>query len=218
MTNPTMTDPNPLPRRRGVMFVLSSPSGAGKTTIARRLLEADPNLTMSVSMTTRARRPSEMSGRDYHFTDRATFDRMVGRGEFLEWAEVFGNCYGTQRDPVETALAGGKDVLFDIDWQGTQQVAKVARADLVSVFILPPSMSELERRLRTRAQDSDEAVAGRMAKAADEMSHYGEYDYLVVNHDVEQSVDIVSSILMAERARRIRFLDAEGFVKAIQAR
>jgi len=207
-----------LPPRRGVMFVLSSPSGAGKTTIARRLLESDPNLTMSVSTTTRARRPSEMTGRDYNFTDRATFDRMVGRGEFLEWAEVFGNCYGTPRDPVEQALSAGKDVLFDIDWQGTQQVARVARADLVSVFILPPSMSELERRLRTRAQDSDEAVAGRMAKAADEMSHYKEYDYLVVNHDVEQSVSTVASILTAERARCARFRDIEAFVTAVQTR
>lgn len=212
------SDLKPLPPRRGVMFVLSSPSGAGKTTIARRLLESDPNLSMSVSMTTRARRPSEMSGRDYHFTDRATFDRMVGRGEFLEWAEVFGNCYGTPRDPVEQALSAGKDVLFDIDWQGTQQVARVARADLVSVLILPPSMSELERRLRTRAQDSDEAVAGRMAKAADEMSHYKEYDYLVVNHDVEQSVSTVASILTAERARCARFRDIEGFVTSIQTR
>jgi guanylate kinase len=211
-------DLKPLPPRRGVMFVLSSPSGAGKTTIARRLLESDPNLTMSVSTTTRARRPSEMSGRDYNFTDRATFDRMVGRGEFLEWAEVFGNCYGTPRDPVEQALSAGKDVLFDIDWQGTQQVARVARADLVSVFILPPSMSELERRLRTRAQDSDEAVAGRMAKAADEMSHYKEYDYLVVNHDVEQSVSTVASILTAERARCARFRDIDGFVSEIQSR
>jgi guanylate kinase len=211
-------DLKPLPHRRGVMFVLSSPSGAGKTTIARRLLESDPNLIMSVSMTTRARRPSEMSGRDYHFTDRATFDRMVGRGEFLEWAEVFGNCYGTPRDPVEQALNAGKDVLFDIDWQGTQQVARVARADLVSVFILPPSMSELERRLRTRAQDSDEAVARRMAKAADEMSHYSEYDYLVVNHDVEQSVSTVASILTAERSRCARFRDIDAFMGALQAR
>jgi guanylate kinase len=217
-----MIEPMPaskvVPHRRGLMFVLSSPSGAGKTTIARRLLEVDPNLSMSVSMTTRARRPSEMSGRDYHFTDRATFDRMVGRGEFLEWAEVFGNCYGTPRDPVEQALTAGKDVLFDIDWQGTQQVARVARADLVSVFILPPSMSELERRLRTRAKDSDEAVAGRMAKAADEMNHFKEYDYLVVNHDVEQSVQTVASILAAERARCSRFQDVDGFMAEIQAR
>jgi guanylate kinase len=212
------SDPKLTPKRRGVMFVLSSPSGAGKTTIARRLLESDDNLTMSISTTTRPRRPSEMSGRDYNFTDRATFDRMVGRGEFLEWAEVFGNCYGTPRDPVEQALSAGKDVLFDIDWQGTQQVARVARDDLVSVFILPPSMSELERRLRTRAQDSEEAVAGRMAKAADEISHYKEYDYLVVNHDVEQSVNTVASILAAERARCARFRDIDGFVSALQAR
>jgi guanylate kinase len=204
------------PARRGLMFVLSSPSGAGKTTISRRLLETDANLTMSVSSTTRPRRPSEMSGRDYDFVERELFEKMIRRDEFLEWAEVFGNFYGTPREPVERALTAGRDVLFDIDWQGTQQVARVARRDLVSVFILPPSMSELERRLRSRAQDSAATVASRMAKAADEMSHYDEYDYLVVNEDVEHSVRIVQAILTAERARRARFTDADAFVRRIQ--
>jgi len=199
-------------RRRGVMLIVSSPSGAGKTTISRLLREREPGLTMSVSVTTRPRRPSEVSGRDYHFIDRGEYDRMVERHELLEHAEVFGNGYGTPRAPVEKALAEGRDILFDIDWQGTRQLAETARADMVSVFILPPSFAELERRLRTRAQDSAEAVARRMAKAADEMSHWEEYDYIVINEDVERSVIAVQSILTAERYRRERQIDLAPFV------
>ena len=202
-------------RRRGVMLIVSSPSGAGKTTISRLLLEREPGLAMSVSVTTRPRRPSEVSGRDYQFIDRGEFDRMVERNELLEHAEVFGNCYGTPRPAVEKALAEGRDILFDIDWQGTRQLAKSARADMVSVFILPPSFDELERRLRTRAQDSPEAVAKRMAKAADEMSHWQEYDYIVINEDVERSVNAVQSILTAERHRRERQLDLAPFVASM---
>lgn len=204
-------------RRRGVMLIVSSPSGAGKTTISRLLLEREPDLTMSVSVTTRPRRPSEISGRDYEFITREEFDRLVARDELLEHAEVFNHCYGTPRAPVEKALAVGRDVLFDIDWQGTRQVAKTARADMVSVFILPPSFSELERRLRTRAQDSEEAVARRMAKASDEISHWEEYDYIIVNEDVELSVNAVQAILSAERHKRERQLELPAFVGKLRA-
>ncbi len=211
-----MSPPPPI-RRRGVMLVLSSPSGAGKTTLSRLLLEREAGrLEMSVSVTTRARRPSEMDGRDYHFIDLARFDQMVQRGELLEWAEVFGNRYGTPRDAVEGALTAERDVLFDIDWQGTQQLARSARRDLVSVFILPPSYEELRRRLTTRAQDSAEVIDGRMAKAADEMSHYDEYDYIVVNKDVQESVDQVHAILKAERSRRERLVTVPAFVAALK--
>jgi guanylate kinase len=185
-------------RRRGVMLVLSSPSGAGKTTIARALLERDPGLTMSVSVTTRPKRPAEVDGRDYTFIDQGRFDDMARDHGLLEYAQVFDHYYGTPRDPVEQALDEGRDVLFDIDWQGTQQLVENARPDLASVFILPPSTAELERRLHTRAQDSEEVVRRRMAKAADEMSHYPEYDYIVVNRDVEESVAAVQAILEAE--------------------
>ena len=205
-------------RRRGVMLIVSSPSGAGKTTISRLLLEREKGLTMSVSATTRPRRPSEVSGRDYHFIDRGEYDRMVERKEFLEHAEVFGNGYGTPRAPVEKALAEGRDILFDVDWQGARQMAETVRSDMVSVFILPPSYAELERRLRTRAQDSDEAVARRMAKAADEMSHWHEYDYIIINQDVEVSVNAVQSILTAERHRRERQLDLAPFVATMRAK
>jgi guanylate kinase len=202
--------------RRGLMLVLSSPSGAGKTTISRRLLAADSGITMSVSVTTRPRRPGEVEGRDYYFVTRGAFDGMVDRGELLEQAEVFGNCYGTPRLPVEQALAGGRDVLFDIDWQGTQQVAESARADLVTVFILPPSAAELERRLTTRAQDSPETIARRMAKAADEMSHYFDYDYVIINREVEESVRLVRAILDAERQKRHRQIGLAAFVRRLQ--
>lgn len=202
----------PAVQRRGLMLVLSSPSGAGKTTISRLLLERDPNIVMSVSATTRAPRPGEIDGRDYHFVGVERFRTMEAAGEFLEHARVFDNFYGTPRHAVEDALTGGKDVLFDIDWQGTQQLAHNARADLVSVFILPPSVGELERRLTTRAQDSTEVVAKRMAKAGDEMSHWREYDYILVNTDVERSVAAVSAILAAERLRRDRQVGMHDFV------
>jgi guanylate kinase len=203
--------------RRGLMLVLSSPSGAGKTTIARELLARDDNLTLSVSATTRPMRSGETEGVDYLFVDRARFDAMVAEDAFLEHATVFGHCYGTPQAAVEAVLAAGRDVLFDIDWQGTQQVAEKARKDLVSVFILPPSTAELERRLHSRAQDSDEVVRGRMAKAADEMSHWAEYDYIVVNQDVETSVRAVRSILQAERLRRDRQIGLRDFVETLRA-
>ncbi|MCH7538815.1 MAG: guanylate kinase [Proteobacteria bacterium] len=204
------------PTRRGLMLVLASPSGAGKTAISRKLLERDSNLTMSVSVTTRPKRPGEASGVDYRFVDSTEFDLMVKQGELLEYAKVFGHDYGTPKEPVEAALASGRDVLFDIDWQGTQQLVENARDDLVAVFILPPSTAELERRLRERAQDSDEVVAERMAKAADEMSHWPEYDYIVVNHDIEESVGQVHAILIAERLRRERQLGLADFVKRLR--
>ena len=203
--------------RRGLMLVLSSPSGAGKTTISRELLARDDNLTLSVSATTRPRRPGETEGVDYLFVDQARFDAMVAEGAFLEHATVFEHCYGTPRAAVEAALSAGRDVLFDIDWQGTQQVAEKAREDLVGVFILPPSTGELERRLRARAQDPDAVVRGRMAKAADEMSHWAEYDYIVVNEDVERSVAAVRSILEAERLRRDRQVGLRDFVESLRS-
>ena len=195
------------------MLVLSSPSGAGKTTISRRLLEIDGNLTMSISATTRPRRPAESDGRDYIFVSDEEFDQMSVCDEFLEHAEVFGYRYGTPRGVVEQALEAGEDVLFDVDWQGTQQLAERARQDLVSIFILPPTREELERRLRTRAQDSDEVVHERMAKAANEMSHWREYDYLLINEDLEVSVDRVRSILTSERLRRDRLTGTGDFVR-----
>jgi guanylate kinase len=198
------------------MLVLSSPSGAGKTTISRRLMDQDSNLTMSVSATTRPRRPGEENGRDYHFVDPTEFNLMVNRQELLEHAKVFGNYYGTPCQPVEEALAAGRDVLFDIDWQGAQQVAEKARQDLVSVFILPPSTIELDRRLHQRAQDPAEVVAARMAKASDEMSHYAEYDFIVVNSDIDQSVAQVQAIVTAERLRRQRQIGLSEFVKRLQ--
>ncbi len=210
MTNDTMIT------RRGLMLVLSSPSGAGKTSISRALLEQDDALTLSVSATTRARRPGEVHGRDYLFVDPEEFTLMINRRELLEHAKVFGNYYGTPRQQVEQTLAEGSDVLFDIDWQGTQQMADRARADLVSVFILPPSTAELERRLRSRAQDSPAVVAERMSKAADEISHYREYDYIIVNHKISDSVAQVRAILAAERLRRDRQLGLTDFVKYLR--
>jgi guanylate kinase len=198
------------------MLVLSSPSGAGKTTISRRLLTLERNLTMSVSATTRPMRPGEKEGIDYHFVEIGAFRSMIDRKDFLEHAKVFDNYYGTPKGPVEAALRRGQDVLFDIDWQGTQQVAQAARDDLVSVFILPPSTRELEQRLKSRAQDSAEVVARRMAKAADEMSHWAEYDYIVVNHDIEASVTQVRSILTAERLKRQRQVGLPEFVKGLR--
>lgn len=202
--------------RRGLMLVLSSPSGAGKTSISRRLLEMEDDLSLSISVTTRPRRPGEVHGRDYIFVDATEFQLMVNRGELLEHAKVFGNYYGTPRGPVENALASGRDVLFDIDWQGTQQLEANASRDLVSVFILPPSTRELERRLRTRAQDTDEVVAQRMAKAADEISHYPEYQYILLNDDMTASVDRVRAILHAERIKRERLVGLPDFVRGLQ--
>ncbi|HVY12919.1 MAG TPA: guanylate kinase [Alphaproteobacteria bacterium] len=202
--------------RRGLMLVLSSPSGAGKTTIARAILQSDDNTTMSVSCTTRKKRPGEVAGVDYHFIEAEKFNLMVNRGEFLEHATVFGNMYGTPRDPVEKTLGVGGDVLFDIDWQGTQQLAEKAREDLVSVFILPPSAQELERRLIARAQDDKSEIQRRMQKASDEMSHWAEYDYVIVNHDITESVNKVKGILQSERLRRRRQVGLADFVKRVQ--
>ncbi|MGE4221447.1 MAG: guanylate kinase [Alphaproteobacteria bacterium] len=203
-------------RRRGLMLVLSSPSGAGKTTISRAILARDPGIVMSVSATTRPMRPGEQDGRDYHFVDAPRFAAMRARGEFLESARVFGHDYGTPLAPVMQGLERGQDVLFDIDWQGTQQLREKARDDLVSVFILPPSTDELERRLRSRAQDTAEVVASRMAKASDEMSHWPEYDYIVVNRDVETSVAQVQAVLTAERLRRDRQVGLGEFVNRLR--
>jgi guanylate kinase len=203
-------------QRRGLMLVLSSPSGAGKTTLSRQLLENDPHIQLSVSCTTRQKRPGERDGVDYRFVDTATFRGMIERKEFLEYAEVFGNYYGTPRAPVDAALTNGRDVLFDIDWQGTQQLEDKVKADLVTVFILPPSTRDLEKRLLTRAQDPKEVVAQRMAKAADEMSHYAEYDYVIVNRDIATSLSNLKAILTAERLKRERQVGLSGFVKALR--
>ncbi|HLF58554.1 MAG TPA: guanylate kinase [Alphaproteobacteria bacterium] len=202
--------------RRGMMLVLSSPSGAGKTTIARRLLDRDARLDMSVSVTTRPKRPGEVDGVDYVFVEPAEFARMAEAGELLEHAKVFKHDYGTPRLAVERALGQGRDVVFDIDWQGTQQLAQNAREDLVSVFVLPPSTEELARRLQTRAQDSDEVVSMRMAEAAAEMSHWAEYDYIIVNRDIEDSIEAVRAIVVAERLKRERQIGLADFVTKLR--
>jgi len=204
--------------RRGILLVLSSPSGAGKTTITRELVARDANLRISVSVTTRPKRAGEVDGQHYHFISGERFDEMVAKGELLEHATVFGNCYGTPRAPVEAVLSAGGDIVSDIDWQGTQQLEASVRGDLVSVFILPPSMAALEERLRTRAQDSAEVVRARMAKSTDEMSHWPEYDYVVVNHnnDLEASVRRVQAILAAERVKRDRQIGLADFVKRLR--
>jgi guanylate kinase len=210
-------EPNAI-ARRGLMLVLSSPSGAGKTTLSRKLLEADPAVELSVSVTTRKQRPGEVDGQDYHFIDAARFDAMLKQGELLESAQVFGHRYGTPRARVAAALARGRDVLFDIDWQGTQQLREKAAGDLVSIFVLPPSIPDLERRLRARAQDSDEVIHARMARAADEMSHWAEYDYVVINIDIERAFSDVRAILAAERLKRERQTGLSAFVRGLQAK
>ena len=202
--------------RHGLFLVLSSPSGAGKTTITRRLLERDGNLTISVSVTTRTQRPGEVDGVHYHFIDKPAFDALVRDRKLLEYANVFGNWYGTLRAPVEKTLEEGRDVVADVDWQGTQQLMASFRGSMVSVFILPPTMAELERRLRARAQDSDEVVAGRMAKASDELSHWAEYDYVIVNDSLEGSVAIVADIVKVERLKRDRQPGLADFVNRLR--
>jgi guanylate kinase len=209
-------DDAPAVQRRGLMLVLSSPSGAGKTTLSRQLLGNDSQISLSISCTTRDKRPGEKDGVDYRFIDTATFRGMIDRGEFLEHARVFDHYYGTPSGPVEAALSAGRDMLFDIDWQGTQQLKEKGRDDLVTVFILPPSTRDLERRLISRAQDSADVVARRMSKAADEMSHWAEYDYTIINKDIATSLNQLKSILTAERLKRERQLGLSDFVKALR--
>lgn len=201
--------------RRGLMLVLSSPSGAGKTTIARRLLDEDGDLALSISHTTRPKRKGETDGKDYHFIDKEAFTRMRDQGAFLEWAVVFDNYYGTTREPVEQALRQGRDVLFDVDWQGADALRESAKDDVVSVFILPPSAQALEERLRTRAEDSEEVVSKRMRGASNEIQHWDEYDYVVVNFDIDRSVEAVRAILAAERSRRSRLTGLKAFVQGL---
>lgn len=203
-------------QRRGLLIILSSPSGAGKSTLARRLMTWDPTLKFSVSATTRSPRPGEEEGREYYFKSRVEFQDMVAADEMLEHAEVFGNLYGTPRGPVEAAMTAGRDTLFDIDWQGGQQIRRSALAkDVVSIFILPPSIADLEARLRSRAQDSDAVIAGRMAKSRDEISHWAEYDYVIINRDVEAAEAELKTILMAERARADRQPGLNDFVRGL---
>lgn len=213
---PTFTDQRLAISRQGLLFVLSSPSGAGKTTLSRRLLEGDENLSMSVSVTTRPPRPGEENGKDYVFLEQGQFDAMKEANGLLESAEVFGNCYGTPKFATEVALEEGRDVLFDIDWQGAQSLRAARPADVVSVFILPPDAATLEKRLTTRAQDSAEVVAQRMAKASNEISHWAEYDYVIINRDLDESTETLAGILRAERHRRSRRLGLSAFVKNLQ--
>jgi guanylate kinase len=202
-------------KRRGLMVILSSPSGAGKSTISRALINRDSNLTMSVSATTRQPRPGEIEGQDYYFVQKKVFDAMVASGQMLEHAKVFDNFYGTPGKPVEISLSQGQDIIFDVDWQGTQQLSENVAKDLVRIFILPPSMEELERRLYSRAQDSIEVVRTRMAKAVSEMSHYPEYDYIIVNSNMEESIAKVESILAAERQKTERQVSLHDFITEI---
>ena len=202
-------------QRKGLLIILSSPSGAGKSTLAKRLMLWDPTLRFSVSATTRAPRPGEEDGREYYFRSRAEFQTMVAAGDMLEHAEVFGNFYGSPKAPVEKAMAEGRDTLFDIDWQGGQQVKQAMSSNVVSSFILPPSMAELERRLRTRGQDSDEVIAGRMAKSEAEISHWAEYDYVLINNDLDQAEADLITILSAERMRRDRQPGLSEFVRGL---
>jgi guanylate kinase len=201
--------------RRGLLLILSSPSGAGKSTLSRMLMEWDRDMRFSVSATTRAPRPGEVDGREYYFRSREEFESMVKSGEMLEHAEVFGNLYGSPRGPVLAAMEAGRDTVFDIDWQGGQQVKQAMRDDVVSIFILPPSIAELDRRLRSRGQDSDEVIAGRMAKSRDEISHWAEYDYVLVNEDLGHTFDRLKAILTAERLRRDRQPQLSAFVRGL---
>jgi guanylate kinase len=203
--------------RRGVMIVLSSPSGAGKTTLSRALLDSDDRIIMSVSATTRGKRRNEIEGRDYFFVDDYAFDELLKANEFLEHAQVFGHRYGTPKKPVMDALENGKDVLFDIDWQGTQQLKQQARDDVVSIFVLPPSRGELEHRLRSRALDDEQVVANRMAKANDEISHWPEYDYVIVNDDVDRALARIREIVGAERLRRTRQTNLSEFTTSLMS-
>lgn len=205
----------PTRRRRGLLVVLSSPSGAGKTTISRLLLEADADVTMSISATTRPQRPGEVEGVDYHFVDDAEFDRLIETNEFVEWAPVFGYRYGTPKAPVKEALRDGRDILFDIDWQGTQQLEAAMGEDLVSIFLLPPSMAELERRLHARGTDSDAIIADRMSRAAAEISHWPEYEYVLVNNDTDECLAQVRSIVAAERLKKVRQTGLVSFVREL---
>ena len=203
-------------KRRGLLLILSSPSGAGKTTLTRRLIDWDPTIRFSISATTRAARPGEADGREYYFRSRADFERMVDTGEMLEHAEVFGNLYGSPREPVQAAMARGCDTVFDIDWQGGQQIRNSSLGrDVVSVFVLPPSIAELDRRLRARGQDSAAVIAGRMAKSRDEISHWAEYDYVIVNSDLDTAFDELVTILQAERMRRDRQPELADFVRGL---
>lgn len=202
--------------RRGLLLVLSSPSGAGKTTLCRRLLDLDAGIALSVSVTTRGPRPGEIDGRDYVFVDEARFQTLRDAGDLLEWAHVFGRFYGTPRQPVLNAIAGGRDMLFDIDWQGTRQLAEAMPADLVRVFILPPSGEALHVRLRSRNQDCDATVARRMAEASTEIAHWGEYDYVLVNANLEESAAHLQAILVAERLKRARQSGLASFVRGVQ--
>ncbi|HYD32330.1 MAG TPA: guanylate kinase [Azospirillaceae bacterium] len=203
-------------KRRGIMLVISSPSGAGKTSISRKLLQMDPSITLSVSVTTRERRPNEVSGVDYYFIDEAEFGRLLQNNELLEHARVFDNCYGTPRELVEQQLSEGRDVLFDVDWQGHKQLVEKARTDVVSIFILPPSYEELNRRLHQRAQDSEEVIARRMAKAPQEIAHWAEYDYVLINEDLQETTATVQGIIEVERLKRTRQVGLADFVKRLQ--
>lgn len=202
-------------QRRGLLIILSSPSGAGKSTLSKRLMAWDPTLRFSVSATTRTPRPGEVDGRDYYFKDRAAFEAMVASGQMLEHAEVFGNLYGSPRAPVEAAMAAGRDTLFDIDWQGGQQITQAMGGDVVSIFILPPSIEELERRLRSRGQDTDEVIRGRMAKSEAEISHWAEYQYVLVNENIDRAEADLKTIVQAERMRRDRQPGLSDFVRGL---
>lgn len=201
--------------RRGLLLILSSPSGAGKSTLARRLMQWDESLRFSVSATTRAPRPGEIDGREYDFKSRAEFEQMVCADQMLEHAEVFGNLYGSPRGPVETAMQSGRDILFDIDWQGGQQIKHKMRDDVVSIFVLPPSIAELDARLRGRDQDSDQVIAARMSKSRDEISHWAEYDYVIVNRDLDTAFGELITIVQAERLRRERQPHLADFVRSL---